>query len=357
MEFSYKFPAVKGIQAKKEYYISMVPLKLLKKLFPSDEDVVQPEFRAQRRINEARIPEIRDYILNNRNNYIFSAISASIDGNFRFINNGELNTGILEIDMDATFLINDGQHRKASIEAALLEDPSLGEETISVVFFKDEGLKHSQQMFTDLNKHAVKTSNSLATLYDNRNEVAIATKAVVSNVKFFNRFTDKERDNLGKNSSNFFTLNNILNANLIILHNMKCTDEDLKFLIEYWNNVADNITEWQDVMEKRMTKVDLRENYIVTLAVTLHALGRLGRYFYDNKDVNYITSLERLKFIDWRRSNTNDWLNRTIRTDGKIMNSQEAVILTCAKIKNLIGLTLDKDEITKEMKLEKINGK
>ena len=60
--------------------------------------------------------------------------------------------------MDSIFLINDGQHRKAAIEAAMQEDDSLGKETISIVFFGDNGLERSQQMFTDLNKYAVKTS-------------------------------------------------------------------------------------------------------------------------------------------------------------------------------------------------------
>lgn len=36
MNFSYRFPAVKGIQAGREYYISMVPLKLLSRLFPAE---------------------------------------------------------------------------------------------------------------------------------------------------------------------------------------------------------------------------------------------------------------------------------------------------------------------------------
>lgn len=59
MQFKYTFPAVRGIQAGKEYYISMVPLKLLPRLFPTEEDIVLPEYRAQRKINEARIPEIK----------------------------------------------------------------------------------------------------------------------------------------------------------------------------------------------------------------------------------------------------------------------------------------------------------
>ena len=194
MNFAYQFPAVRGVQAGREYYISMVPLKLLSKLFPSDDEIVAPEYRAQRKINEARIPEIKKYILENRNNYVFSALSASIDGEFSFVSNDNADIGVLHVDMDSVFLINDGQHRKAAIEAAMQEDDSLGKETISIVFFGDNGLERSQQMFTDLNKHAVKTSNSLSTLYDSRDAVAVATKEVINAVPFFKRFTDKERD-------------------------------------------------------------------------------------------------------------------------------------------------------------------
>ena len=58
MNFCYKFPVVKGIQANKEYYIAMVPLKMLNRLFPEENEYVLPEYRAQRRLNEARIPAI-----------------------------------------------------------------------------------------------------------------------------------------------------------------------------------------------------------------------------------------------------------------------------------------------------------
>lgn len=348
MNFTYQFPAVKGIQAGREYYISMVPLKLLSKLFPSDDEIVAPEYRAQRKINESRIPEIKKYILENRNNYVFSALSASIDGKFSFfaINNSDI--GVLHVDMDSVFLINDGQHRKAAIESAMQEDESLGNETISIVFFGDNGLERSQQMFTDLNKHAVKTSNSLSTLYDSRDVVAVATKAVISAVPFFKKFTDKERDILGKNSSNLFTLNSIYKANLKIVHNDNCDAAAVEFLIAYWKTVAENINEWQEVMNRSLTKKELRENYIITLAITLTALGKLGRYFYDNPHIDMESILIKLREIDWTRHNTENWLGRTIREDGKVMNSEEAVTLTCSKIKQLIGVPLGKDEQAKE---------
>ena len=49
--------------------------------------------------------------------------------------------GRLYIDMNARMLINDGQHRRRAIEEALKEKQSLGYESISIVFFRDRGLK------------------------------------------------------------------------------------------------------------------------------------------------------------------------------------------------------------------------
>lgn len=101
MDFSYNFPAVRGIQAGREYYVSMVPLKLLPRLFPSDDEIVPPECRAQRRINESRIPEIKKYILDNRTNYVFSALSAAINGEHKFIPYADGDAGVLTVSMEA----------------------------------------------------------------------------------------------------------------------------------------------------------------------------------------------------------------------------------------------------------------
>ena len=248
------------------------------------------------------------------------------------------------------FLINDGQHRKAAIESAMKEDPSLEKETISIVFFSDEGLARSQQMFTDLNKHAVKTSNSLATLYDSRDEIAVATKHVIDTIPFFKRYTDKERDILGKNSSSLFTLNMIYKANQKIMHSEKCSSSDAEFLLSYWQLVSDNIVEWQEVLNKSLTKKALRENYIVTLAITISAFGKLGRFFFDNDNYNMQKYLPKLQQIDWLRSN-NIWIGRTIRDNGKVLNSEEAISLTCAVIKREIGLALTKEEKQKEKQI------
>ena len=354
MTFSYKFPAVRGVQAGKEYYVSMVPLNVLSKLFSSDiDDVVSPEFRAQRKLNENRIPTIRKYIVNNRDSYVFSALSASIDGKFAFLPyDGQSDIGILEIDMDTTFLINDGQHRKAAIEEALKEDSTLGEETISVVFFEDKGLERSQQMFTDLNKHAVKSSNSIATLYDSRDDLAVATKTVISQISFLDQFTDKEKDNLGKNSSKLFTLNNIYKANKRIIKGSEVTEFDEQFLFDFWNSVVSNIVEWQELMSKEIAKSDLRQNYILCLNITIAAFGKVGAYFYSNRKINMSKTLKKLRKVNWSRSNLNDWEGRAIDSRGKVVSNELAIDLVSNRIKQLLGILLSEEEAKKEDSLK-----
>lgn len=352
MDFVYRFPVVKGLQAGREYYIGMVPLKMISRLFPDDDEYVLPEYRAQRKLNASRIPIISRYIIENRNDYVFSALAASIDGKFTFINS-DLNQdiGVLEVAMDAKFLINDGQHRKAAILEALKEDETLENETISVVFFEDKGLSRSQQIFTDLNKHAVKTSNSISELYDSRDELAVVTRKVVSCVDFINMYTDKEKDILGKYSSNLFTLNTFYNANKKIIQRAEITKECELFLIDYWKNVALNLVQWNELKNKEISKVELRENYIITQAVVIQALGRVGSYFFHHPQ-NMKIQLKKLSKIDWRR-NADQWYLRTIRSNGRMISSETAVILTANVIKQALGIKLDKDETLREEKFLK----
>ena len=352
MDFVYRFPVVKGIQARREYYIGMVPLKAISRIFLADDEYVLPEFRAQRRLNESRIPVISKYILTNRDDYVFSALAASIDGDFKFIasaDNSDL--GVLEIPMDAHFLINDGQHRKAAILEALAEDATLGDETISVVFYKDIGLERSQQIFTDLNKHAVKTSNSIAELYDSRDDLAVMTRRAISKVAFINTYTDKEKDNLGKYSSKLFTLNTFYQANKRIVLKQQADQHTERFFEKFWQAVADNMVQWQELQRKEISKVDLRENYIITQSVVIRALGNVGRYFYLHPEVNMEKVMLRLQDVDWRRS-ASQWQMRSINENGRMISSDAAVILIGNVIKQTLKIELDQDEAMRENRFQ-----
>jgi hypothetical protein len=81
---SYTFAAIRGIQAGDEYYTCICDLATIPRLFLFNESAVPAELRSQRHVNKSRIPEIANYILENPKNYIFSAITASIDGKVEF---------------------------------------------------------------------------------------------------------------------------------------------------------------------------------------------------------------------------------------------------------------------------------
>ena len=348
----YRFPAMRGIQANSEYFVCMIPLGVLSKIFIEDSSDVLPEFRAQRKLNEQRIPEIRNYIINNRDSYVFSALAASVDGEVAFFPTKESgNIGELEIDMNATFLINDGQHRKAAIIEAIEFDESLKDETIALVLYRDKGLARSQQMFTDLNKHAVNTSKSLNTLYDSKDPMAVMTKQVVAQVPFLRKYTDKEKDNLANYAAKLFTLSVFYDVNKRIIKNPVNIEEESRFLIDFWTTIVANMRDWNDMDKGELSKKELREAYISLRGITLHAFGKLGAYFFSHPQYDLHKYLTGLSKIDWSRSNLECWENRAITDKGRINRNEKGIFLTYIQIKRLLNLEIDSEEAAREKQL------
>ena len=348
----YRFPAMRGIQANSEYFVCMIPLGVLSKIFIEDSSDVLPEFRAQRKLNEQRIPEIRDYIINNRDSYVFSALAASVDGEIAFFPTRESgNIGELEVDMTATFLINDGQHRKAAIIEAIEFDESLKDETIALVLYRDKGLARSQQMFTDLNKHAVNTSKSLNTLYDSKDPMAVMTKQVVAQVPFLRKYTDKEKDNLANYAAKLFTLNVFYDVNKRIIKNPVDIEEETRFLVDFWTTIVANMRDWNDMDKGELSKKELREAYISLRGITLHAFGKLGAYFFSHPQYDIHKYLTGLSKIDWSRSNLECWENRAITDKGRINRNEKGIFLTYIQIKRLLNLEIDSEEAAREKQL------
>ena len=348
----YRFPAMRGIQANSEYFVCMIPLGVLSKIFIEDSSDVLPEFRAQRKLKEQRIPEIRDYIINNRDSYVFSALAASVDGEVTFFPTRESgNIGELEVDMTATFLINDGQHRKAAIIEAIEFDESLKDETIALVLYRDKGLARSQQMFTDLNKHAVNTSKSLNTLYDSKDPMAVMTKQVVAQVPFLRKYTDKEKDNLANYAAKLFTLNVFYDVNKRIIKNPVDIEEETRFLVDFWTTIVVNMRDWNDMDKGELSKKELREAYISLRGITLHAFGKLGAYFFSHPQYDIHKYLTGLSKIDWSRSNLECWENRAITDKGRINRNEKGIFLTYIQIKRLLNLEIDSEEAAREKQL------
>ena len=346
--FEYVFPAIRGIQAGREYYISMCPVRLIPKLFSFDDEEIPPEMRAQRTLNRTRVPEIARYILDNPTSYIFSAITASINANITFEPNGAeaeaRKIGRLRVPMDARFVINDGQHRRAAFEMALKENPELGYEAIAVVFFLDIGLERSQQMFTDLNRYAAHPDPSLNILYDRRDKKAILARAVVKEVKVFRTLTDTERSTLPTRSSKLFTLSSIYNATLALIADCKNEplEQQIKLAVCYWNAVSTYILDWEQVLQRKVSAGEMRQYYVHSHAIALAGLGAAGATLLSVYPQNWAEHLGGLKHINWSRSNP-DWEGR-IMFSGRISKARTCVSFMTAYIKKCLSLPLTPEE-------------
>jgi DNA sulfur modification protein DndB len=356
--FEYVFPAIRGIQAGREYYVSMCPLRLIPRIFLFDEEELRPELRAQRILNKSRIPDIARYILRNPKAYTFSALTASIDGDVRFEPLGpdetERSLGRLRIPMKARFVINDGQHRRAGIEAALRENPDLGDETIAVVFFLDVGLKRCQQMFADLNRYAIRPTTSLSVLYDHRDKYADLAKTLLQRVPIFTDLTETERSTISNRSIKLFTLSGIYHATQTLLAGLgqEPNPENLQLATDFWNEVARHVADWELAKERKVSAADLRRDFLHAHTLALTAIARAGADLLAKHPRNWKQKLARLATLDWSRGNARLWEGRAMNA-GRLSKKTVNVVLTGNAVKKHLGLELSADEEALEAEFQR----
>ncbi|WP_281647958.1 DNA sulfur modification protein DndB [Parendozoicomonas sp. Alg238-R29] len=357
-EFCHQFPAVRGIQAGRPCYIAMCPMRLIPKIFVFDEEEVPPELRAQRILNKSRLPALASYLVDNIEDYTLSAITASINDQVNFEPLADtgvaVNLGLLSVPMDAQILINDGQHRRAAIEEALKENSELGHDNIPVLFFIDEGLKRSQQMFADLNKHAVRPSDSLSTLYDHRDPSSLMACYIVDKVPCFKKLTEMEKSSISSRSIKLFTLSSLkLSSRSLLRKRPKdvITQEEMDLASEFWNSVCQGMPDWLAAQKREIPSSELRQNYVHSHGVALHALGCAGADLLCQYPEDWQSHLNKLDAIDWSRANVELWEGRALH-HGKLSKARISVALTANVIRKTLGVRLSPEDEALEESLD-----
>ena len=335
------FPAIRGNQGKREFYCIMCSFSTIYAHFNFNADPrIRPDLKAQRKLRESRIPQITNYITENSDSYVFSSITISAGSKLKFYpspgEGSDAKVGKLSIPLDAEILVNDGQHRCAAIRTAYEQNPSLGNEKISVVVFEDRGLERSQQIFADLNKHAVKPTKSLGLLYDHRDTFARFIVNLTDDVDIFCDRTEKEKTNISNRSTNFFTLNGIADAtkHLLKLKTKSISPEKQKLAVEYWNILSQNIPEWSLLMQKKISAGDLRKEYVHAHTNILNALGMVGHVLTQNPD--WRVKVRGLQKIDWRKSSPL-WQDKVVM-DGKMLKHRLGIKRAANEILKQLGV-------------------
>lgn len=313
-------PAVRGIQAKKEYYTMMMPLRMLKQNLFSETEDMPPAMRAQRMPKPKKVKDIAAYVTGRQDSYVLPSVTCSVNvsdadqGSFQFEPvKDDCDIGSLHIPMSGTFMVNDGQHRLAGLLKAMEDCPDLGDETIPVTVFAYLGLKRSQQMFHDLNYYASKPPSSLNLLYDFYEEESAIARGLLKAVPLFGKFTDCERTSVGKRSSKLFTLNGVHAAVCIMRKGLGDDECDLATLVEYWTEVAAQMPDWMEVDDRHVSAGEVRSEQVSGHAVTLEALAHVGVEVMARDLEKYPNTTWRQRLyaltlpkVNWRKDNA-DW--------------------------------------------------
>jgi DNA sulfur modification protein DndB len=328
------FSALRGVQAGRHFFTFMCPLGLTSTLFQFTDELKTPERRSQRALNKSRVPEMAKYIIENPKSYVFSAIAASVDldaTRFEAYEKSSGDVGKLYVKMAQKFLINDGQHRRAAIVEAIKMKPALAQEAISVVLFVDAGLKNSQQIFADLNRHAVRPNKSINVLFDHRDTLSSLVVDVVRSLPVFQELVDLERTQISNRSRKLFTLNSLYEGTRELLGlprkaQLRSPEVDLAKARAYWAEIIDCFPAWTDALEGRISCKELRNNTICASGSLFVALGILGNRIMEQSPDSWKERLQGLRSIDWARKSSR-WQGVAIH-NGRLSKRREHVLLT-----------------------------
>lgn len=307
------FPAMKGTMGGRTYYSTILALSEIPRFFKfNDWEECNPELRAQRVLNGSRVPVVAKYIVDNEDSYLFSSITASYSSEVRFepAAGVQADIGTIHLDLEhLEFVINDGQHRCAAIAQALKDNPSLGKDRISVLLFPMESVERMQQMFSDLNRFAQRTSKSLNVLYDHRDRLAQLTNEIAEEVDVFRGMVDMERVSIPLRSEKLFTLSTLYDANKALIGSAldhvgppDPYDDARRRAVTYWEALAEVMEDWRRVSAGLVPARAIRQERISTHATVLRALGGVGQLLLENRPKSWSENIKYLGEIDWRKS-------------------------------------------------------
>jgi len=308
-------PALQGRMGDRDFYMAVMTLQDVSMLFEPTSPTLPPELRAQRPLQEKRIPEIRQYLLAKESDWIFGSITVSFDGEATY----DPKTNRLLIPDETDFVTVDGQHRVAAIRQAIAEDPILRKQQIGVMLIPFESLDRNQQVFSDLNRTVQKTSRSLDILYDHDDPLNGIVKSVAQRVELFRGRVEKDKTSLAVRSRHFITLSSLYDACTQLLGggvglSAQLEDDNAAGLAEelcvrYWEKLSEIIGPWRLVKRGEIKPSEARVEFIVAHSVAFWALGSAGSSLLGvNGPARWGASydfqvLEPMSRIDWQKTN------------------------------------------------------
>lgn len=364
-------PALRGKMGNIEYFTITLPYSVVTRYLTTTDRSLPPKERENRKPTKSRYRVISDYITKNPDTYRFSSLTCTYgkDGTHAPVRwksiepSGDLSLiGVLTLDNRDPLIIVDGQHRFEGIKKALDEDASLIDDMISVVLFPYIDIRAAQQLFSDLNRNAKKTTKSLDILFDRRDVVNIVVQELVEKVSVFQDRVNLEDAGIPAQSKDMFTLAGIYQATEPMINAISEAgllpeelaqkdsegnpidnkDQYVDFLAQVWEFIAVQFPEWGKVTGGELDIRDVRSKYLHWNSGIISAIGEVVAASMREKSQDWqepvATALGHADNRGWRRAEAH-W--QGIITAGTQVLPRSAVKPQLkAYLKRLAGLNL-----------------
>jgi len=210
MSYGLSVPALRGHQGDRTYYQCMVPNSVLNNFFPVN---MEPEAdRSQRTVDPKHAQDIADYLIDNSDDYVLGAIVYSMDQEGEFTPQVGNDIGVLTIPMDANMRSLDGQHRRHGLKKAIDEEPSLADDSTSILIYVEPDLLRRRQMFSDMNATPKVVAKALNVSFDTRDPFALAAVKLSNQHTLLKGHIEMQAARVKSTTANYFSLAGVYDA-------------------------------------------------------------------------------------------------------------------------------------------------
>lgn len=336
MEHVFKFPAARGIQAGREYFMVVAPFGVLRRLLAID-NTAEVLDRSQRDVDMARAKKLAAYIKQNPGSWVIPSLVGNIETAPKFEEHAPgAMVGTLSLPMDAVIKLLDGQHRATGIMNAIGEDDELRHSSVPLQLYVNMDLAARQQAFTDINLNAKTVSKGLSMAYDHRDEVAQSIAEAVGKVRAWVNRIEWQKAGCSGENPNMFPFKAVVEAFHIYMGTSKKappTAEHLAAAVEFFNKV-EQAAHWMPyVVSHEMNMRDQRDSWITYHVVGLKALALWGLKARD-AGVDMEEACERLyqHRDELSRNNARKWEGKCMSYEEKMRCTKDAIIDTAKEL-------------------------
>ena len=296
------------------------------------------EEKINRPLMRPHVNEIAKYLINT-DNYVLPPFIFNCSTPIKVFayGTGAVKFGYAVIPSNVELYVTDGQHRLKAIEKAIIERPSLKNDSVTVLVIEEDDIDQIHQDFADCAK-TKPIPPALLAAFDVSNFLSQLTRKVSKELVIFDKRIDKISRTVGKDPNYMFTMSQLRigmaeflfgsSRKQVIESRSNQEDVEWKSLLDdakaFYRLFAENNQTWQQLLKPASQTVNLdlyslRQQRIDFNSVGFQVINRVGHHIFYGKDLNDLEKsnlIKALASLDYSRD-AYLWQNNLVIDDGK----------------------------------------